>query len=156
MKCYTPAAFKALSHEGFRPLPQTAEALMIPMKDKIFLERLEVPCIIGIYDWERKIKQTVWIDLEMPADVRKAAAKDSIEATLDYKGLAKRTIQFVSESKFQLIETLAEKLAALLLQEFKLSEIRLRVSKPGAVRGSKNVGVEIHRTLRRRQPKKRA
>ncbi len=128
------------------------------MKDKIFLERLEVPCIIGIYDWERKIKQKVWIDLEMPADARRAAAKDSIEATLDYKGLAKRTLQFVSESKFQLIETLAEKLAAVLLKEFKLPELRLRVSKPGAVRGSKNVGIEIHRRAsrpRRSAPKKK-
>lgn len=125
------------------------------MNDKIFLERLEVPCIIGIFDWERKIKQTVWIDLEMPVDARKAAAADSIDATLDYKGIAKRTVHFVSRSSFQLIETLADKLAELLLKEFKLREIRLRVSKPGAVRGSRNVGIEIYRKAPAKRPAKR-
>lgn len=126
------------------------------MNDKIFLERLEVSCIIGIFDWERKIKQKVWIDLEMPADARRAARSDAIESTLDYKGIAKRVTKFVSESRFHLIETLAEKLAALLLKEFKLKEIRLRVSKPGAVRGSRNVGIEIFRKSPsgRRSPQK--
>ena len=117
------------------------------MPDKILLEALEVKCIIGIFDWERKTPQKVRIDLEFPADIRKAAQSDKIEDTVDYKRIAKRVLTYVGKSRFQLIETLAEKLAALLLKEFKLKEVKLRLSKPGAVRGSKNVAVEI---LRRR------
>ena len=113
--------------------------------DKIFLEALEIECIIGIFDWEREQKQKVLIDFEFPADIRKAAATDSIEDTIDYKSISKRTIDFVSSSSYQLIETLAEKLAEMILTEFELPEITLRVSKPGAVRGSKNVGIQITR-----------
>lgn len=124
------------------------------MPDKIFLEALEVPCIIGIFDWERKVKQKLLLDLEMPVDVRKAARSDSIDATLDYKGIAKRCIDFVSKSRYFLIETLAEDLAQLLLKEFKLPHIKVRVSKPGAIRGSKNVGIEISRKARKARRKK--
>lgn len=118
------------------------------MSDKILLEALEVQCIIGIFDWERKTPQKVLIDLEFPADIRKAARRDRIEDTVDYKRIAKRISAYVSQSRFQLIETLAEKLAVLLLKEFRLKEVKLRVSKPGAVRGSKNVAVEISRRKR--------
>ena len=114
-------------------------------KDRIFLTGLEVACIIGIFDWERKIKQKVRIDLEIPTDVRKAARRDRIEDAVDYKKIAKRTAAFVRASRFYLIETLTEKLAGMLLKEFRLKEIKLRVSKPGAVRGSENVGIEITR-----------
>ncbi|MBI3307448.1 MAG: dihydroneopterin aldolase [Candidatus Omnitrophica bacterium] len=115
------------------------------MQDKIFLEALEVRCIIGIFDWERKIRQKVLIDLEIPADIRRAAKTDRIQDALDYKRIAKHTLQFVSKSRFQLIETLAEKLAESLLAHFRIPEIKLRISKPGAIRGSKNVGIEIIR-----------
>ena len=115
------------------------------MKDKIFLEGLTAKCLIGIFDWERKTKQKVVIDLEFPAPVAKAAKRDRIEDAVDYKRIAKRTLNFVAQSRFHLIETLAEKLARLLLTEFKLSQITLRLLKPGAIRGSKNVGVEITR-----------
>lgn len=115
------------------------------MSDKIFLQGLEIKCIIGIFDWERKTRQKVRIDLEFPADIRRAAKSDRIENTLDYKRIAKRTIDFVSKSRFYLIETLTEKLAALLLKEFRLNEIKVRVSKPGAIRGAENVGIEIIR-----------
>lgn len=115
------------------------------MTDKIFLQSLEARCIIGIFDWERRIKQKVLIDLELPTDVRKAAKRDRIEDALDYKQIAKFTLAFVSESRYQLIETLAERLAQALLKKFKLRQVGLRVSKPGAVRGSKNVGIEILR-----------
>ena len=121
------------------------------MQDKIYLEALEIPCIIGIFDWERRARQKVRIDLEIPVDVRRAARRDRIEDAVDYKKIAKRVIGFVSASRFHLVETLAERLAALLLQEFSLQEVRLRVSKPGAVRGSKNVGIEIVRTPVRRK-----
>ena len=119
-----------------------------PMKDKIFLRELAVRAKIGIFDWERKIRQKIILDLEFPADIRKAARRDRIEDTADYKRIAKHTIAFVSKSKFYLIETLAERLAQSLLKEFPLSEITLRVSKPGAIRGSQNVGVEITRRRR--------
>lgn len=113
--------------------------------DKIFLEGLEIPCVIGIFDWERKIRQKVVIDLEFPVDVRKAARKDRIQDALDYKRLAKGIIAFVSQSRFYLIETLAESLSRHLLKEFPLREIRLRISKPGAIRRAKNVAIEIYR-----------
>ncbi len=115
------------------------------MSDKIFLEDLEARCIIGIFDWERKTKQKILISFEFPVDIRRAARRDDIRDTIDYKSIAKRVLNFVNESRYYLIETLAEKLAGLILKEFKLAEIKIRVSKPGAVRGSKNVGVEIVR-----------
>ena len=117
------------------------------MNDVIFLHGLEVRCRIGIYDWEKRIKQKVLIDLEYPTDASRAARRDSVEDTLNYKDLAKFVIRFVSQSRFQLVETLAERLAAALLKEFLLSEIKVRISKPGAIRGAKNVGIEV---LRRR------
>lgn len=115
------------------------------MGDKIFLQELEISCVIGIFDWERKIRQKIVIDLEFPCDARKAAKRDSIKDTVDYKSIAKRTASFVSESTFFLIETLAEELAQLLIREFRLAEIRVRVAKPGAIRGAKSVGIEIFR-----------
>ena len=115
------------------------------MRDKIFLEQLEVKCRIGIFDWERKIKQKIVLDLEFPADIRRAARRDRIEDTINYKNIAKETIAFVSSSEFFLIETLAEKLAGRLLKKFKLAQIKIRLSKPGAIRGAKNVGIEIVR-----------
>jgi len=117
----------------------------LPSKDSIVLTGLKISCIIGIFEWERKQKQDVVIDLRFPTPVRKAARKDDIQDAADYKKIAKATIAFVEKSRFQLIETLAERLAGHLLSQFKLSEIFLRVSKPGAVRGSQNVGVEITR-----------
>lgn len=115
------------------------------MADKIFIRELKVPCLIGIFDWERKRKQLVSIDLEFPAPISKAARTDKIQSAIDYKKIAKRTIQFVSQSRFYLIETLIEKLAALLIKEFQLKEITLQVEKPGAIRGARTVGIRITR-----------
>ncbi len=115
------------------------------MQDKIFIEKLRVPCIIGIFDWERKIKQTIEIDFEIPANIRKAAKSDHIQDAVDYKKITKHVIQFVSKSNYQLVETLAEELAASILKSFRIREILLRISKPGALRHAKNVGVQIHR-----------
>ena len=115
------------------------------MSDKIYLEGLAVKCKIGIFDWERKIKQKIVIDLEISTDIRKAAKNDSIKDTIDYKRIAKHAITFITESEYYLIETLAERLAESILKDFGLKQIRLRVSKPGAIRGSKNVGIEILR-----------
>lgn len=113
--------------------------------DIIFLNDLKVETIIGIWDWERKIRQTVAIDLEMSADIAKAAATDDVEDTLNYKMVAKRLQQFVGDSSFQLVETLAEKIAALILDEFDVSWVKVRVNKPGAIRDARDVGVLIER-----------
>ena len=113
--------------------------------DTIFLHELRVQTVVGIWEWERKIRQTVSIDLEMAADIARAAKNDSIEDTLNYKSVAKRVKQFVEDSEFQLVETMAEKIAETVLAEFELPWIEVRVSKPGAIRGVKNVGVLIRR-----------
>ena len=115
------------------------------MSDTIFLQGLEVQTIVGIQDWERETKQTVRIDLEWPTDARSAAARDDIEATLNYKSVVKRLVAYVEETRFQLVETLAEKIAALLLEDYGLEWVRVSVSKPGAIRGAQNVGVRIER-----------
>jgi len=113
--------------------------------DKIFLNELKVETVIGIWEWERKIRQTVVIDLEMSADITKAAATDSVEDTLNYKLVAKRIQQFVEDSSYQLVETLAEKIAAIVRDEFDVQWVKVRVNKPGAIRGSRDVGVLIER-----------
>lgn len=113
--------------------------------DKIFLRELKVETIIGIWDWERKIRQTIVIDLEMSADIAKAAATDDIKDTLDYKGVAKRVQQFVADSSFQLVETLAERIAGIIRDEFDVAWVRVQVHKPGAIRGSRDVGIDIER-----------
>ena len=113
--------------------------------DKIFLRELKVDTIIGIWDWERKIRQTIVIDLEMSADIAKAAATDDINDTLDYKGVAKRVQQFVADSSFQLVETLAERIAGVVRDEFDVDWVRVQVHKPGAIRGSRDVGIDIER-----------
>jgi len=113
--------------------------------DTIFLHELKVDAVIGIWDWERKIRQTVVIDLDMAANIRKAAETDSVEDTLNYKLVAKRVQQFVAESEFQLVETLAENIARIVIDEFGIAWVRVRVNKPGAIRGAKDVGVIIER-----------
>jgi dihydroneopterin aldolase len=116
--------------------------------DTIFLNELKVDTVIGIWEWERKIRQTVVIDLEMSADIRKAAESDSVDDTLNYKSVAKRVKQFVTDSNFQLVETLAEKIAGIIRDEFDVAWVRVRVNKPGAIRGSRDVGVLIERGAR--------
>jgi len=114
--------------------------------DKIFLRGLEVECIIGFIDWERRIKQRVQIDLELPVDCARAAHRDDVADTVDYKRVAKRVIAFVESSEFLLVETMAHRLAMTLLAEFDLAWVRLSINKPGAIRGSRDVGVAIERT----------
>jgi dihydroneopterin aldolase len=113
--------------------------------DTIFLTGLTTECIIGIWDWERKVKQKIVVDLEMAADIRRAAVSDAIEDTLDYKRVAKRLLQFVGESQFQLVETLTERIAEIVIREFGVSWVRVRLNKQGAIRGSRDVGVQIER-----------
>lgn len=116
--------------------------------DIIFISDLRIETIIGIYEWERRVKQTVSLDLEMAADIRTAAATDRIEDTLNYKAVAKRLIAFVGDSEYQLVETLAEKIAEIVISEFSVSWVRLKLHKPGALRGSRDVGVQIERGVR--------
>ncbi|MCW8922632.1 MAG: dihydroneopterin aldolase [Gammaproteobacteria bacterium] len=113
--------------------------------DTVFIEDLRIETIIGIYDWEREIRQIVSIDLEMASDNTLAAATESIDDAINYKAVAKRLIQFVEESEFQLVETMAERIAEIVLNEFNVPWLRLKLSKPGAVTGSKAVGVIIER-----------
>ena len=116
--------------------------------DKVFIRDLRIDTIIGIYDWERKIRQTVSLDVEMAWDNRRPAQSDRIDDALDYKGVAKRLIAFVQASEFQLVETLAERCAEIILAEFGVSWLRLTLHKPGAVRGASSVGVEIERSAK--------
>ena len=116
--------------------------------DIVFINELRIETIIGIYDWERKVKQTISLDLEMGTDIGKSAATDAIDDTLNYKAVAKRLIAFVEDSEYQLVETLAEKIAGIVLSEFNVPWLKLTVHKPGAVRGSRDVGVIIERGSR--------
>jgi dihydroneopterin aldolase len=114
--------------------------------DLIFLRGLKVECTIGFIEWERRVKQTVVIDIELPVDCRHATRTDEVADTLDYKQVAKRVIAFVEESQFKLVETLAQRTAMLVLGEFVVPWVRISVNKPGAIRGSRDVGVAISRT----------
>lgn len=113
--------------------------------DIIFLRDLRIDTIIGIYDWERETRQTVVLDLEMSTDVAKAAASDDIRDALNYKDIAKRLIQFVSDSEYQLVETLAEECAHIIRHEFDVDWVKIVLNKQGAVSGSRDVGVIIER-----------
>lgn len=113
--------------------------------DIVYIKQLEIETVIGINDWERKIRQKVRIDLEMAIDIREAARTDNIDDTLNYKLVTKRIIEFVENSKFLLIEALAESIATLILEEFQIPWLKLSLSKPGAVSASRDVGVTIER-----------
>ena len=116
--------------------------------DIVFVEALKIDTLIGIYDWERKIRQTVIIDLEMGTDIRQAAASDDIAFTLDYKAVSKRIIDFVEASDFFLVETLAEKITRIVLDEFAVPWVRLTLNKKGAISGASDVGILIERGTR--------
>lgn len=118
----------------------------LPTSDRIFLRGLAIDCTIGFIDWERRVKQRVVIDLEMSIDCRSAAQRDDVTDTLNYKTVAKRLIAFVQESSFNLVETLVERIASVILLEFGVAWVRVTLSKPGAIRGSREVGVTIERT----------
>lgn len=113
--------------------------------DIVYLRDLRIDTVIGIYGWERRTRQTIIFDLEMSADVARAAASDDISDTLNYKSVAKRLTQFVGESDFQLVETLAEHCARIIREEYGVRWVRLTLNKKGAVRGATDVGVIIER-----------
>ena len=114
--------------------------------DKVFIEGLEIDALIGIYDWERRIRQDLVFDLEMGFDNRRPAATDDIAHTLNYKAVSRAMMAYVESTGFGLVETLAERCVELILRDFAVSRVRLKLSKPGAVRGARAVGVIIERT----------
>jgi len=116
--------------------------------DIIYIRDLKIETIIGIFPWERQVKQTILLDLEMGTDIRRASKEDNIAHTLDYKAVTKRLIDFVSHTQFQLVETLAERIAEIILTEFAVPWVRLRLNKKGALRGAQDVGVIIERGTR--------
>ena len=113
--------------------------------DRIFLTALQAEAIIGIYDWEREVRQRVEVDLEIWFDLAAAAQSDTIEDTLNYKSVAKRVLAFIEGSRFQLVEALAGEIARLVLEEFKVERVRVTLHKPGAIRHSRDVGVIVER-----------
>lgn len=116
--------------------------------DIVYIKGLEVETVIGIYDWERRIRQRVNLDLEMGTDIRRAAASEDIDQTLNYKSVSKRLSQFIGDSEFLLVETMAEEIAQVVMGEFPVPWLRLRLGKPGAVSGAEDVGVIIERGTR--------
>jgi 7,8-dihydroneopterin aldolase/epimerase/oxygenase len=114
--------------------------------DRIFLHGLTADCIIGFIDWERRVRQTVVLDIELPVDCRRASLTDEVADTLDYKTVAKRVLAFIAATEFQLVETLAHRVALLILEEFPVEWVRVALNKPGAIRNSRDVGVLIERT----------
>ena len=115
--------------------------------DKVFIRNLEVESIIGIFQWEREVKQLISVDIEMDFDNTKAAKSDSIEDALNYKLVGKRVTAYIKGSKYKLVETLAEKISQIILKEFPVDRVKITLSKPGAMRGSKSVGISIVRPL---------
>jgi dihydroneopterin aldolase len=113
--------------------------------DVVFIHDLKIETVIGIYDWERKIRQVISLDIEMATDIGKAAKSDSIDDALSYKSVAKRLIEFVEQSEYELVEALAEEICRIIREEFAVPWVKLTLHKPGAVRGSKSVGVIIER-----------
>jgi len=118
--------------------------------DIVFIKGLRVDTVIGIYDWEKAMRQPIVLDVEMGADVRRGAASDRIADALDYKAVSKRLKQFIGESRFELVETLAERCAAIILDEFSVPWVRLTLNKIGAVSDAEGVGVIIERERRGR------
>ena len=117
-----------------------------PTGDRIFLHGLTTECVIGFIDWERRVRQTVVLDIELPVDCRRASLTDDVADTLDYKKVAKRVLAYVAASEFKLVETLAHRVALLVLEEFAVEWVRIALNKPGAIRDSRDVGVVIERT----------
>ena len=113
--------------------------------DKVHIKNLEVEAIIGIFQWEREVKQIISVDIEMDFDNKKAASSDDIRDALDYKKVGKRVSAYIQGSKANLVESLAEKVSKIILKEFPVSRLVLTLSKPGALRGSESVGISITR-----------
>lgn len=113
--------------------------------DIIYLHGLKCECTIGVWEWEKAITQTLTLDIDLASDIPKAAANDDLKDALDYQAVTKRVQSFAKDNTFELIETLVEKLAELILSEFNTGWVRIKLDKGQAVKGVKNVGVIIER-----------
>ncbi len=113
--------------------------------DIVFIRGLKAKAVIGVFDWEKQIRQNLVLDLDLRADVVHAAASDTLEDAVDYKAISQRVVEFVEGSKFQLVESLAEAVARIVREEFAVSWVRVRIAKPFAVRTAQEVGVVIER-----------
>ena len=118
---------------------------MTRQQDKIFIRGLEIECIIGFIDWERRVKQKVVLDIELPVDCAHTAKTDAVADTLDYKQVVDQVVELIADSSFMLVETMAQKVAELIIQNFSVNWVRVVVNKPGAIRGLRDVGVSIER-----------
>jgi dihydroneopterin aldolase len=116
--------------------------------DIVYIKDLRIETIIGIFDWEREVKQIISLDLEMAHDIARAADTDDIQYALNYKSISKRLITFVENSHFLLVERLAEQISRIVIEEFSVPWLRLKLSKPDALRGSKDVGIIIERGIK--------
>ena len=114
--------------------------------DRVLIEGLAVETVIGVYDWERNIQQRLVFDIEMQTDISKAAQTDDLEYTLDYDAISRAVIALAENSEYQLVESLAEALAAMIVSEFSVSWLKLKVSKPNALSAARNVAVQIERS----------
>lgn len=118
----------------------------MPARDIVYIRELAVEAVIGVFEWERRIRQKLTFDLEMSTDTSVAAATDELDSTLDYKAIAKRIKAYTEESEFNLVETLAERVAEIVIREFGVESLRMTVNKPGAVSTARDVGVIVQRT----------
>lgn len=116
--------------------------------DIIFIKQLEIISVIGVYDWEKSVQQKLYVDLEMAFDNRPAAASDDINLTLNYFSVSERVNQFAQQHQFELIETMAERIAALIMKEFTVPWIKLTLHKPGALAKAESLGVQIERGIK--------
>tara|TARA_B110000285_G_C14806905_1_gene460125 strand:+ start:259 stop:618 length:360 start_codon:yes stop_codon:yes gene_type:complete len=116
--------------------------------DTVYVHGLTVDTVIGIFDWEREIRQKVVLDVEMAVDISSSAATEDINRTVSYKDVSDRLTQFVEQSEFLLVETMAEEIAALILAEFPVPFVRIKLGKPDAITNARDVGVMIERGLK--------
>ena len=114
--------------------------------DRVLIEGLAVETVIGVYGWERNIRQSLVFDIEMQTDISRAAQTDDLEYTLDYDAVSRAVIALAENSEYQLVESLAEALAAMIVSEFSVSWLKLKVSKPNALSAARNVAVQIERS----------
>lgn len=114
--------------------------------DTVFIQGLSVDTVIGVYDWEKTIQQTLLFDLDMTTDIAAAAASDDLADTLDYEAVSNRVIEHVQTARVELLETLIEQVAAIILAEFNVSQVAITLHKPGAVKAAKSVGLRIVRS----------
>ena len=113
--------------------------------DIVFIRGLKAKAVIGVFDWEKQIRQNLVLDLDLRADVAHAAASDTLEDAVDYKAISQRVVEFVEDSQYQLVESLAEAVARIVREEFAVGWVRVRIAKPFAVRTAQEVGVVIER-----------